>query len=155
LLDAIGGYVDTASRHEFRDALQAHRTGPVIERVMAADGSVISHRSDWVAYVDAPGFFASEVAEGRFILSGHSENIRWKPSVHRNEVRPENTHGDLELPDERLERCGGAFASRRPDVSSVWIVLWTSVLPETDSGDLAPRFGGFEAELEEPEDDDS
>jgi len=79
LLDAIGGYVDTASRHEFRDALQAHRTGPVIERVMAADGSVISHRSDWVAYVDAPGFFASEVAERRFILSGHSENIRWTP----------------------------------------------------------------------------
>ena len=40
-------------------------------------------------------------------------------------------------------------------MSSVWIVLWTSVLHETDSGDLAPGFVGFEAELEEPEDDDS
>ena len=94
LLDAIGGYVDTASRHELRDAT----------------------------------------------------------SMHRNEVRPENTHGDLELPDGRLERYVGAsrVASRTGVASGSSDGRASSI-----SGDLAPGFGGFEAELEESEDDDS
>ncbi len=129
-------------------ALHKHSTGPVIERVCDKDGNVVSHRSGWTAYVDALGFHADEDGEGRWIFSGEGEGFRFNPVRRRDEVRPAMT-GELELPDGPVERYVGGFAIRRDDGSTVWIVLWHSVMHLTESGDVAPGFGNFDAEIDE------
>ena len=106
----------------------------------------------WVVYVDALGFHADEAGQGRFIFEQGRDaptgRVAFNPVRRKNENRPDSA-GDLDLPNGELERYVGAFVGRRPDGGSVWLILWTNVFHETESGDLAPGLGGFTAETDE------
>jgi hypothetical protein len=154
--EARGAYVGPSDRDELVRALHNHYTGPVIEIVVKPDRA-FTHRSGLVAYVDALGFYADEDGPGRFVFYPETgtagERPVFNPVRKKLEYRPQS-FGDLEIPAGEIDRYVGGFAIRQPNGSTVWLVFWHSFFHATESGDVAPGFGGFVAEVEEVEERD-
>jgi hypothetical protein len=101
--------------------------------------------------VDALGFHADEDGPGRFILSDGKDEVECNPVRRRREARPKGGR-DLRIPEGEIERYVGGFIVRGSSGVSVWLVRWHFVYHETQSGDVAPGLGPFEAEVDEDDD---